>query len=486
VMRLYRNGAPAGTPVAYNGTLNTNPLPATLGIGAKLRSATLVDSFWQGKMDDLALWTRGLTPDEILAIYVAGLNGQPLTEAAVGPVAPIISAVPQSQSVTEGTTAAFSVRAAGTAPLTYQWLKNGIEIQGATSPLLSLTNSTLCAGDGGDFTVAVCNATDCVTSAPPATLTVTPLPTTPITDGLFAHFTFDEISGTVAANSAGDADDGVLNNYLPGDNSHWVAGRIGGALSFGGPSNAHHVVVPTYPKPLAGISASAWVWAEARSTWATIVKNWGGGTGGQFHFGLQDTAGDLSNFIQTQSGATPNTREGAAIPFPTNSWQHVAFAADGTTMRLYRNGAQVGSVAYSGNLIASIMAPLGIGVKLNDAGTAPDTGSPGYWQGKMDDLGLWSRGLSGTDIRAIYNAGLEGRGLASASVFPALRIVRSGKDAIISWPELPAGNCFELEWSDTLPGTTWEFAGAATVGGGRFSVTVSAETDHKFYRLRKQ
>jgi hypothetical protein len=171
VMRIYRNGAPAGTPVAYNGTLNTNPLPASLGIGAKIRSATLVDSYWQGKMDDVGLWTRSLTADEILALYVAGLSGQPLTEAAVGPVAPIITAPPQSQSVAEGSTATFSVRAAGTAPLTYQWQKNGVDIPGATSPTLSLTNSSLCAGDGGEFVVVVCNASGCVPSLP-GTLTV--------------------------------------------------------------------------------------------------------------------------------------------------------------------------------------------------------------------------------------------------------------------------------------------------------------------------
>jgi len=125
-------------------------------------------------------------------------------------------------------------------------------------------------------------------------------------------------------------------------------------------------------------------------------------------------------------------------------------------------------------------------VKLNDAGTAPDTGSPGYWQGKLDDLGLWSRGLSAADIRAIYNAGLEGRGLASASVLPSLRIVRSGDNATISWPALPVGNCFDLESSDTLPGTTWVSAGAATLVAGRYSVTVGTATGNSFYRLRKQ
>src|SRR6185503_5993099 len=103
-----------------------------------------------------------------------------------------------------------------------------------------------------------------------------------------------------------------------------------------------------HPKPTTATTVSAWVWADARPTWATILKNWGASAAGQFHFGLQDTGGDLSNFIRTQSGATPTTRENT--PLPLGSWQHVDFIADGATMRVFRNGAQVASAAYSGNL----------------------------------------------------------------------------------------------------------------------------------------
>ena len=49
------------------------------------------------------------------------------------PVAPTITAQPQNQTVTAGQTASFSVTASGTAPLTYQWKKNGNAISGATS-----------------------------------------------------------------------------------------------------------------------------------------------------------------------------------------------------------------------------------------------------------------------------------------------------------------------------------------------------------------
>ncbi len=49
------------------------------------------------------------------------------------PVAPSITTQPASQTVTAGQTATFSVTATGTAPLSYQWQKNGAAISGATS-----------------------------------------------------------------------------------------------------------------------------------------------------------------------------------------------------------------------------------------------------------------------------------------------------------------------------------------------------------------
>src|SRR2546426_5689650 len=49
------------------------------------------------------------------------------------PVAPTISTQPVNQTVTAGQTATFTVVATGTAPLAYQWQKNGANIAGATA-----------------------------------------------------------------------------------------------------------------------------------------------------------------------------------------------------------------------------------------------------------------------------------------------------------------------------------------------------------------
>jgi Bacterial Ig-like domain (group 2)/Immunoglobulin domain len=86
------------------------------------------------------------------------------------PPPPTISIQPQSQAVTAPATATFSVTAKGTAPLSYQWSKNGTAISGATSASYT-TPATTSADDGAMFTVVVTNSGGSATSNA-ATLTV--------------------------------------------------------------------------------------------------------------------------------------------------------------------------------------------------------------------------------------------------------------------------------------------------------------------------
>src|SRR6202008_4383214 len=83
---------------------------------------------------------------------------------------PTITTPPANQTVTAGQTASFTVVAAGTAPLSYQWQKNGVNIAGATSASYT-TPATTTADNGSTFAVAVSNTAGTITSAT-ATLTV--------------------------------------------------------------------------------------------------------------------------------------------------------------------------------------------------------------------------------------------------------------------------------------------------------------------------
>lgn len=83
----------------------------------------------------------------------------------------MIATPPASQTVTAGQAATFSVSATGTAPLSYQWQKNGANITGANAASYT-TPATAATDNGAKFDVVVSNAAGNKTSAM-ATLTVT-------------------------------------------------------------------------------------------------------------------------------------------------------------------------------------------------------------------------------------------------------------------------------------------------------------------------
>ena len=87
---------------------------------------------------------------------------------------PTITTQPQSQTVTEGQSAIFTVVATGTPSLNYQWMKNGMAISGATSASYT-TSPTAPADNNTQFAVAVSNASGTVMSGS-ATLTVVVVP----------------------------------------------------------------------------------------------------------------------------------------------------------------------------------------------------------------------------------------------------------------------------------------------------------------------
>lgn len=97
-------------------------------------------------------------------------------QTAVG--SPSIVTQPETQSAAVGGSVSFSVGATGDAPLAYQWLKDEVEIAGATNA--SLTVAGIQAGSAGNYTVVVSNAVGSVTSNP-AALIVTGLPPSIVT-----------------------------------------------------------------------------------------------------------------------------------------------------------------------------------------------------------------------------------------------------------------------------------------------------------------
>ncbi len=110
-------------------------------------------------------------------VSVSNSAGSATSNAAIltvtsAPLAPAITSQPVSQTVTAGQTATFHVAASGTAPIMYQWMKNGTALSGATLSYYNAPPTTV-ADSASKFSVIVKNSAGSATSAA-ATLTVIP------------------------------------------------------------------------------------------------------------------------------------------------------------------------------------------------------------------------------------------------------------------------------------------------------------------------
>ena len=161
----------------------------------------------------------------IVSLLLAGCSGvsAPSNSGSVIATAPSITTQPTNQTVTAGQSATFSVTAAGTAPLSYQWQKGTTAIAGATSASYT-TAATTTADNGTQYRVVVSNsegnatsnaATLTVNAATPSTtdvltyhndiartgqnLTETTLTTSNVTSAKFGKLGFYSVDGLVDA-----------------------------------------------------------------------------------------------------------------------------------------------------------------------------------------------------------------------------------------------------------------------------------------------
>ncbi len=144
----------AGT-LRYQWRRNDSDIAGAQGSSYTLAAAALADSG--------ASFSVQVSDDNTAVISAsAALTVTPGPDVPVI-LAPAIVAPPASTSAVVGFTVSFTVTASGTAPLAYQWQRNGIDLPGETRS--SLNWSAALADSGAQFRVVVSNAAGSVTSA---------------------------------------------------------------------------------------------------------------------------------------------------------------------------------------------------------------------------------------------------------------------------------------------------------------------------------
>lgn len=148
---FYVNGVPLGS--ASGGGYVPNPANA-LGIGQRGDGY----GFFDGNLDEVAIYTNALSAAKILAHYQLGTNS-----FRSPPTPPSIRQDPISATQYAGQGVQFTVVADGTPTLAYQWYRANTAISGATGTALSFACST--ADNGVSYDVVVTNNYGSATSA---------------------------------------------------------------------------------------------------------------------------------------------------------------------------------------------------------------------------------------------------------------------------------------------------------------------------------
>ncbi|SVD95291.1 uncharacterized protein METZ01_LOCUS448145, partial [marine metagenome] len=81
-----------------------------------------------------------------------------------------------------------------------------------------------------------------------------------------------------------------------------------------------------------------------------------------------------------------------------NTWKHIVGVYDGTNMKLYVDGAQIGSTTLTGNVSLSSSEALHFGRNA-------DNNTDGF-NGYLDEVAYWDDALTAAEVTALYNSGI--------------------------------------------------------------------------------
>ena len=234
------------------------------------------------------------------------------------------------------------------------------------------TVSLTVTGAGGSDTLTKTNFV-VVATAPGTTTDVTSLATS-----LVAAYNFDEVGGTLVADASGQGNHGAISGATRS------AGRFGRGLTFNG-SSSYVTVNDSNSLDLAtGYTLEAWVKPASIKSGNILAKEMPNGAVYNL-YAYEDADLPVASF---NDGADYRVTTGPS-QLPINTWSHLVATYDRQTLRIYVNGVQVASRAYTSNIQTSTGA-----LRIGGNSIWGE-----YFNGVIDELRIYNRALTATDIQ---------------------------------------------------------------------------------------
>ncbi len=231
--------------------------------------------------------------------------------------------------------------------------------------------------------------------------------------GLVAAYSFDEGSGTIAADSSGNGNKGTLVN-----GTTWsTTAKFGRAANFDGVDDRIDVADSSSLDLTNGMTLEAWVRPAANSGYRTVVlKEVSGELAYSLYAADSDHATHPSGWVRI-SGASHYADGTGALPL--NTWSHIAVTYNGSALVYYVNGVQTSSTAVSGAIMTSNL-PLRIG---------SNTIWGEYFQGQIDEVRVYNRALAASEIQTDMVTPISG---AADTTAPTVAVTAPAGGATVS------------------------------------------------------
>lgn len=221
--------------------------------------------------------------------------------------------------------------------------------------------------------------------------------THPLSQGLGGYWLFNEGAGLTAFDVSGKKKHGTLTN-----GPTWTAGKFGKAINFDGSNDYVSTGAST---PYQGTNISISLWARNTST-----------SNNSLFGAAADSSASRINAHLPYSGVvywdfgriTSGGRLSKIAPTLTDGWHHWVFwASGGNSMKIYLDGAEWATQASGDSAGYTGSSTFSIGSFLP---------SSLYFNGRIDNVRIYNRALSESDVKQLYTDPFAGFSQAKVSI----------------------------------------------------------------------
>jgi hypothetical protein len=206
-----------------------------------------------------------------------------------------------------------------------------------------------------------------------------------LTNNIKAYYKLNEASG--------DAIDATGNGYTMVNTSvTYSSGKINNGAVFNGSTSVFKN--STFPRDTSAVSFSGW-FKTSGNTMCIFGQDDSvtGSAQRTFQMQISATGKLLSIFFNTAT----NNVVSSITTVNDNTWRHFVTTYSGTETKLYINATLE---ATDTSITGALRSGTGMSI-----GTISDENNQAYFNGTLDEIGIWSRVLSQAEVTQLYNSG---------------------------------------------------------------------------------